>query len=59
MDVNKILDSIYNDPTSVAGFASIKNLYDAGKKIIPSLKLSDVATYLISQNSYTEYARRR
>ena len=31
MDVDKILDSIYNDPNSVAGFASLKKLFDAGK----------------------------
>ena len=59
MDVDKMLDSIYNDPNSVAGFASLKKLYDAGKKLYPSLKLSDVDTYLRSQNSHTEYARRR
>ena len=58
MDTNKILDTLYTDSRSVAGFAGIRKLYDEGKKI-PNLKISDVKSYLASQNTHTEYAPRR
>ncbi len=57
--MNPILDKLYTDPESVAGFAGLEKLYREGKKHDPDLKISDVANYLASQSVYTEYAPRR
>ena len=56
---HKILDTLYTDSRSVAGFAGVRKLYEEGKKIFPKLKVSDVQTYLTSQATHTEYGRQR
>ena len=58
-EVYNALHRIYTDPTSVAGFASVNKLYNAGKKVVPTLKISDVHTYLSTQRAHTEYGLRR
>ena len=58
-DVHDILHTLYTDPRSVAGFASVGKLYNEGKKIYPKLKISDVRGYLSTQPAHTEYGVRR
>ena len=58
-EVHNVLHKIYTDPTSVAGFASVDKLYKVGRKVLPTLKISDVRTYLTAQRPHTEYGVRR
>ena len=39
---HEILDTLYTDPRSFAGFAGVGTLYEEGKKKNPKLKVSDV-----------------
>lgn len=63
MEINqkhqKLLEKIYHDPKSPAGFSGIRNLYTETKKIEPSIKLKDVRYFLEGDRTYTLHRPRR
>lgn len=53
-----ILQEIYSDIGNPAGLSSVKKLFNAGKKLIPTLKIEEVKDFLKSQESYTLMLRK-
>lgn len=51
--MNKILHKIYTNTVDPGSYASVKKLYEAGKKKYPSLTKKDVEGFLQSKDSYT------
>ena len=49
----KIINEIYKDPSNPYSFSSVENLYKYAKQRIPSLTLSQVKDFLLSQKPYT------
>jgi hypothetical protein len=54
---DQILRSIYYDISNPASYSSRENLYNAAKKINPSIKLADVDTFLSGQLTYSLHRR--
>jgi hypothetical protein len=54
-----ILDKIYNDPKSPAGFAGIQQLLIEAQKIDPKIKRKNVLEYLQNHGTYTQFRPRR
>ena len=51
--MKKILSEIYYDVSHPAGYSSIEKLYNAAKKIDPSITLNQVKVWLRHQETYT------
>ena len=57
--MDSVLSKIYYDPIHPASFSSTYLLYKAGKRILPTLKLSQVKDWLSRQETYTLHRQTR
>ena len=55
----KILDKIYNDPSSAAGFAGVEQLLHDARLVDKRIKKKDVKEYLEGHRTYTLHRPRR
>lgn len=55
----KIIENIYHDPASPAGFAGIQRLYQEAKKVNPNITKNDVKWFLEGDRTYTLHRPRR
>src|SRR5687767_2848652 len=56
---NKILDLLYNNPSSHASFTGVRNLFKYAKQKDPSINLKDVERFLQGNHTYTLHKPRR
>jgi hypothetical protein len=59
LDKHKILEKIYHDPSSPAGFSGQQRLYKEAKKTCPIITLKDVHHFLNGDRTYTLHRPRR
>ena len=52
-DYTKLLDSLYNDPASPAGFAGVDQLWHAARKVLRHIPRKVVQDYLRGHLAYT------
>ena len=52
-DIEKVLRTIYYDPSNPASFSSPENLYYAAKSLLPKLSINDVRKWLSGEFTYT------
>ena len=57
--MNKLLSTLYYDPSSSSGFRSLKDLYIEAKKLDKTVTVKKVRDFLHSQPNYTIFARAR
>lgn len=55
--MRKILSEIYYDISHPAGYSSMKKLYKAAKKILPSITLNQVKVWLRHQETYMRHRK--
>ncbi len=51
--MNSVLRQVYYDPSSPACYAGLQTVYREAKKLLPSIKLSDVESFMQEQDVYT------
>jgi hypothetical protein len=59
MNIQELLDSLYNNPANPAGFAGIERLWQEAKKTNKKIRKKDVEDYLASNRTYTLHKPRR